>query len=270
MPTLNWIGKEADVKHHKEMPFRLLESAPKLSCGPADKAISMPDFMFRLVLMFVLLSGCAYAGSTGTLQMADRLGAQAVSFDCNKASSKIEHMICSSKALSKLEDNLAIVYKKLLNNTTDDIKKQFLVSEQRNWIAYVRDACRDDDCLSEVYRIRTQYFQMVNSGWGNANSSHTFELVTAPDQVSAIIGNFQNSLTRLGVNIHLGHCPIVLSAPYYRAQVNGAVCMYGNKNQHALMMCDDSMVGYFAIQFGFGESVENVKEFATSNCYKGG
>jgi len=33
MPTLNWIGKEAVVKHHKEVPFRLLEPVPELSCG---------------------------------------------------------------------------------------------------------------------------------------------------------------------------------------------------------------------------------------------
>lgn len=33
MPTLNWIGKEAVVKHHKEVPFRLLEPVPNLSCG---------------------------------------------------------------------------------------------------------------------------------------------------------------------------------------------------------------------------------------------
>jgi adenine-specific DNA-methyltransferase len=33
MPTLNWIGKDAVVKHHKEVPFRLLEPVPDLSCG---------------------------------------------------------------------------------------------------------------------------------------------------------------------------------------------------------------------------------------------
>ncbi len=33
MPTLNWIGKAAVVKHHEEVPFRLLEAAPELSCG---------------------------------------------------------------------------------------------------------------------------------------------------------------------------------------------------------------------------------------------
>jgi adenine-specific DNA-methyltransferase len=33
MPTLNWIGKAAVVKHHKDVPFRLLEPVPELSCG---------------------------------------------------------------------------------------------------------------------------------------------------------------------------------------------------------------------------------------------
>ncbi|AVD88552.1 site-specific DNA-methyltransferase [Pseudomonas sp. SWI44] len=33
MPTLNWIGKEAVVRHHKDVPFRLLEPVRELSCG---------------------------------------------------------------------------------------------------------------------------------------------------------------------------------------------------------------------------------------------
>ena len=36
MPTLNWIGKDAVVKHHKNVPFRLLEPVAELSCGPAQ------------------------------------------------------------------------------------------------------------------------------------------------------------------------------------------------------------------------------------------
>lgn len=36
MPTLNWIGKEAVITHHKEVPFRLLEPVEELSCGEAD------------------------------------------------------------------------------------------------------------------------------------------------------------------------------------------------------------------------------------------
>ncbi|MBL8073341.1 MAG: hypothetical protein JNL29_03155 [Nitrospira sp.] len=37
MPTLNWIGKEAVVNHHREVPFHLLKDVPDLSCGePGD------------------------------------------------------------------------------------------------------------------------------------------------------------------------------------------------------------------------------------------
>ena len=33
MPTLNWIGKEAVVNHHQQVPFHLLKDVPDLSCG---------------------------------------------------------------------------------------------------------------------------------------------------------------------------------------------------------------------------------------------
>ena len=31
MPTLNWIGKDAIVDHHNQVPFRLLKCNDKLS-----------------------------------------------------------------------------------------------------------------------------------------------------------------------------------------------------------------------------------------------
>lgn len=33
MPTLDWIGKKAVVRHHAEVPFHLLKEEPDLSCG---------------------------------------------------------------------------------------------------------------------------------------------------------------------------------------------------------------------------------------------
>jgi uncharacterized protein YecT (DUF1311 family) len=197
--------------------------------------------------------------------------AQAASFDCNKVSSRIEKMICSSKELSKWDDDLGIVYKNLLDNTTDEFQKKYLVSEQRNWIANIRNACRNEACLNEAYNIRTLYFRGVNAGLENANSPDTFELVTAPDKVASIVKDFQNDLTRFGIDIRLRHCPIVLSAPFYRAQVNGVICNYGDNAQHSLLMCNESMVGHFVIQvYGYSTSPEDVKAFAKSNCFKGG
>jgi adenine-specific DNA-methyltransferase len=36
MPSLDWIGKEAVIRHHKEVPFRLLEPDAELSVGTGD------------------------------------------------------------------------------------------------------------------------------------------------------------------------------------------------------------------------------------------
>ncbi len=36
MPVLDWIGKQAVVKHHRDVPYRLLEPVPALSCGDAE------------------------------------------------------------------------------------------------------------------------------------------------------------------------------------------------------------------------------------------
>jgi adenine-specific DNA-methyltransferase len=36
MPTLNWIGKDAVINHHQQVPLRLLECDPSLSAGDPD------------------------------------------------------------------------------------------------------------------------------------------------------------------------------------------------------------------------------------------
>lgn len=33
MPTLSWIGKDAVVNHHRQVPYRLLRDVPELGCG---------------------------------------------------------------------------------------------------------------------------------------------------------------------------------------------------------------------------------------------
>ncbi len=36
MPTLDWIGKDAVVEHHKNVPYHLLRCDPDLSVGEAS------------------------------------------------------------------------------------------------------------------------------------------------------------------------------------------------------------------------------------------
>ena len=56
MPTSNWIGKEAVVKHHKDVPPRLLEPMWALSRGPADsgKPIVQGDKRHALKAFLIL------------------------------------------------------------------------------------------------------------------------------------------------------------------------------------------------------------------------
>lgn len=42
MPTLNWIGKHAVVKHHNDVPYRLLEPVPALSLGQPAAVLPPP------------------------------------------------------------------------------------------------------------------------------------------------------------------------------------------------------------------------------------
>jgi hypothetical protein len=39
MPSLNWIGKDAVIRHHKELPFRLLEPDAGRSSYPRPPAV---------------------------------------------------------------------------------------------------------------------------------------------------------------------------------------------------------------------------------------
>ena len=43
MPTLNWIGKDAVMDHHRRVPARLLECDPKLSFGDPDAEILLVE-----------------------------------------------------------------------------------------------------------------------------------------------------------------------------------------------------------------------------------
>lgn len=70
MPTLNWIGKEAVVKHHKDVPYRLLEPVPELSCGDTSSGnlIVQGDNLHALKALLP-----RYAGKEGeTLDRHDR------------------------------------------------------------------------------------------------------------------------------------------------------------------------------------------------------
>lgn len=64
----------------------------------------------------------------------------AAGFDCTKAASKAEKLICADTELSRLDDDLASAFRQARRSSLSDR----LAQDQRGWIAK-RDACPDKD-----------------------------------------------------------------------------------------------------------------------------
>lgn len=74
----------------------------------------------------------------------------AASFDCAKASTKIEHIICDSPEISKLDERVAASYKALLQDIT---QANEIRQSQKHWI-WMRDNCPDVGCVKREYELR--------------------------------------------------------------------------------------------------------------------
>jgi uncharacterized protein YecT (DUF1311 family) len=100
------------------------------------------EFIVRIILFVMLLIGATISNS-----------ALAASFDCAKASTKVEKMICGDIELSARDSTLAIFYKRAMNVSAD---KEQLKQEQRAWLKAVAK-CEDLKCL------KTHYYSRINS-----------------------------------------------------------------------------------------------------------
>jgi len=77
--------------------------------------------------------------------------ASATSFDCSKAGTEPEKLICGDAGLGALDDQLAQAYAQRLNQSRDrDSEKR----SQSRWLAEVRNRCSSKDCLRSAYADR--------------------------------------------------------------------------------------------------------------------
>ena len=91
------------------------------------------------------------------------VSAQGASFDCGKAQTKVEHLICDNPEISKLDEELNVAYKDALKNQAqaDSIKQA-----QKQWMK-ARNTCPDSACVKQVYELR------LSSLRNTANSTRT-------------------------------------------------------------------------------------------------
>lgn len=81
------------------------------------------------------------------------LPAHAASFDCAKAATKVEHIICDNPKLSVLDDKLGKTYQDVMGKANDE-QKQRLTTEQKHWLKYTRNVCAKEPCFKHAYWSR--------------------------------------------------------------------------------------------------------------------
>lgn len=75
----------------------------------------------------------------------------AASFDCTKATTEIEKIICFDEDLSSLDEDLDRVYKEARRIHSD---KNSIRAEQLDWLRNVRNKCTSGSCLVKAYEDR--------------------------------------------------------------------------------------------------------------------
>jgi len=83
----------------------------------------------------------------------------AASFDCTKASTKVEKMICANSELSILDEELNRAYFEAAQSlkNPDDLR-----GDQKIWLKYDRGGCKEVNCLLKKYNERIEYLQAVS------------------------------------------------------------------------------------------------------------
>ncbi len=78
------------------------------------------------------------------------------SFDCKKAATPVEHALCADLALSRLDRDVADLYRSK-HRSSDASANDQLRQGQRDWLASARQACTGGalvPCLTKLYRDR--------------------------------------------------------------------------------------------------------------------
>ncbi len=94
------------------------------------------------------------------------MNASAASFNCHKASTKVEHAICDDKYLSQKDGEMGRVY----HNAS---KHANLKHEQRDWVKHRNRSCgADQDCLYDLTEARIKELKRIIKRGGGTRKAH--------------------------------------------------------------------------------------------------
>ena len=100
------------------------------------------------------------------------------SFDCAKASTPVEKMICGNKEVAGLDKKLAQVYKQTLASSSNS---EELLASQKKWLTGQRNKCSDALCLKKAYEARIKDLNALTMTDDKAQSICTTIIKAAND-----------------------------------------------------------------------------------------
>jgi uncharacterized protein len=154
---------------------------------------------------------------------------QAASFDCLKATTKIEKLICSDPELSKLDEILSRTYKTAIAASTS---KHTVKLWQQTWLFSVREPCNNIECLKEAYLSQIDEmneYTEANSAGSVFTGSYERYYHGKPDKHSATIDvlELKNMRVRIiGDAIWVGNPD---TGNVNTGEINGLSQIVGNK-----------------------------------------
>ena len=113
--------------------------------------------MTKISKLFLASLAFGFMSATITAQAAP-------SFDCSKAATQVENMICDNPKIAQLDSDLADAYKTALRDSPWASANKRIRAEQKDWISR-RDRCESPRCLRQVYhqRISVLYGEVAGS-----------------------------------------------------------------------------------------------------------
>lgn len=88
-----------------------------------------------------------------TLVLCSVIKSKAASFNCEKATTEVEKMVCENPTISDLDDKLGKVYRDVMSKANAE-DKQRLLTEQKHWLKHTRNLCVHVTCFKHAYWSR--------------------------------------------------------------------------------------------------------------------
>lgn len=243
----------------------------------------MVNVQWNYVALFIAITLLIAISSTTPVWA--QAPAMAASFDCSKAASPTEKLICSSAEISSLDGKLQKTYKTALT-ATDAYGKKALTEEQRNWVRYTRGICQDTTCLKQAYLSRIVVLERneknivdgevtcaVPSGGIQVGGDKCVNVVPYRDP-NYRIGSFNQSLANEKQSGRIIGCSRLIDLPVGYANSNhsfGGVCILQDGAQRKdVEICNDDMVGHFQMQsLPQGAIDKQLIDFTYEYCFGG-